>query len=81
MGGKYESEPEDPEQEETEPSVETPYSWAVMVATFIGQVMIYGISWTVGVYFVIFLDVFQQGKGATSWVGSINTACTYLAGK
>ncbi|XP_064619207.1 monocarboxylate transporter 13-like isoform X2 [Lineus longissimus] len=65
---------------ESELSVETPYSWAVMVATFIGQVMIYGISWTVGVYFVIFLDVFQQGKGATSWVGSINTACTYLAG-
>jgi hypothetical protein len=62
-------------------SIEDAYSWFVMVAALLSHVLMFGICWTVGVYYVIFLEVFQTGKGPTSWIGSINVACLCFTGK
>ncbi|XP_064619208.1 monocarboxylate transporter 14-like [Lineus longissimus] len=61
-------------------SIEDCYSWIVMVAALLSHLLMFGICWTVGVYYVIFLEVFQQGKGPTSWIGSINSACLCFIG-
>ena len=34
-----------------------------------------------GVYYLVFLEVFGQSNGVTSWVGSLNVACLLAAGK
>jgi hypothetical protein len=59
----------------------TSNSVIVLVASFLSHVLQYGIVWTVGVYHVIFLEVFESGNAVTALVGSLNTASYYCAGK
>ncbi|CAH1783888.1 unnamed protein product [Owenia fusiformis] len=56
------------------------YSWLVVLGSLCSNVLMHGISWSVGVFFVLFLGAFQQSKGKTAWTGSINTACMYGIG-
>ncbi|CAH1784867.1 unnamed protein product [Owenia fusiformis] len=56
------------------------YGWLVVLAGFFSHLFTYGISWSVGVFFVVYLDAFQESKGMTAWTGSLNTACMYGIG-
>ncbi|CAH1785204.1 unnamed protein product [Owenia fusiformis] len=57
-----------------------PERYGIVVASCCCHCFVYGISWTVGVFFVMFLDAFQAKKGVTAWAGSLNTACCYAVG-
>lgn len=50
------------------------WGWVVVAASFIAHLLIYGVSWTVGMFNLVFLEEFKANVTATSWIGSINTA-------
>ncbi|CAH1785202.1 unnamed protein product, partial [Owenia fusiformis] len=56
------------------------YAWMIVLFSFSVHIFIYGISWSVGVFFVLFLNAFHTVKGVTAWPGSLNTATMYLVG-
>lgn len=56
------------------------YGWIVVVASFLMQTISGGLAFSVGVYFVEFLETFKEGAGNTAWTGSINTGLLFGAG-
>ncbi|CAH1785203.1 unnamed protein product [Owenia fusiformis] len=56
------------------------YAWMIALFSFSVHIFTYGISWSVGVFFVLFLNAFHTAKGVTAWPGSLNTATMYLVG-
>ena len=60
--------------------VDGPRSWIVAFACMSGLVMVMGIGYTSGVYFVIFVQEFKEGSGKTSTIASINYGALCLIG-
>ncbi len=44
------------------------YSWLVCAAMFFCNMVTLGFSYSIGVYYVVFLDVFGHSSGVTAWV-------------
>ena len=58
------------------------YYPAVVVATaFIAHFLTSGMAFSVGVYYVTFLEVFGGGSGLTAWIGSLNFGSLCAAGE
>lgn len=57
------------------------YGWVIVFAFFLVEVLVDGIRFSFGVYFVEFLEEFKRGKGDTAWVGSLMVSTYNLAGK
>ena len=57
------------------------YGWVIVFCSFMLQAISGGIAFSVGIYFVEFLDTFGRGTGATAWIGSINSGLLFGAGK
>ncbi|XP_057703301.1 monocarboxylate transporter 9-like isoform X1 [Corythoichthys intestinalis] len=47
------------------------WGWAIVVASFLAQLLAYGSPQSVGVLYPEWLHTFQEGKGMTAWVGSL----------
>ncbi|XP_061915105.1 monocarboxylate transporter 9b [Entelurus aequoreus] len=47
------------------------WGWAIVVASFLAQLLAYGSPQSVGVLYPEWLHAFQEGKGITAWVGSL----------
>ena len=50
------------------------------VVTFIAHFLTCGVSYSIGVYYVTFLDVFNESNGVTSWIASLNTGTLCASG-
>ena len=48
------------------------WSWIVCAAAFITHTLTIGFSYAIGVYYVEFLSVFNESKGTTAWISSLN---------
>ncbi|XP_043229784.1 monocarboxylate transporter 13-like [Amphibalanus amphitrite] len=70
----------DAEAHQTSPKPDGGYGWLIVFASFLAHVTIYGVSWSVGVFNIIFLEEFQQSKSTTAWVGSSLNALMYTSG-
>ena len=57
------------------------YGWVIVTSSFLLQAIGGGVSFSFGVFFVELLPEFDQGKGATAWIGSINTGLLFGAGR
>jgi hypothetical protein len=57
------------------------WKWAVVFASFFVQFIICGISYSIGIFHVVFLDIFEHDHFDTSWVGSILLYVTALTSK
>ncbi len=57
------------------------YSWAVCAAIFICNALTLGFSYSIGVYYVVFLDVFGHSSGITAWMSSLNFGSAMFIGK
>lgn len=55
------------------------WKWAVVTAAFFSQFIICGITYSVGVFHVIFKDIFYESHFETSWIGSILLYVTALS--
>ncbi|KAM6996956.1 monocarboxylate transporter 9-like [Tautogolabrus adspersus] len=47
------------------------WGWAIVMASFMAQLLAYGSPQSVGVLYPEWLHAFQEGKGMTAWVGSL----------
>ena len=56
------------------------FAWIVLIASFMGHFFQYGIVWTVGYFYVIFLEHFDGSKAAVALIASLNTATYYCIG-
>jgi len=56
-------------------------SWVVVVASFLANAVMYGVSWSAGVFYDVFAQEFDTGSGLTALMTSLNTALMYGAGK
>lgn len=57
------------------------FPWFVVLASFTVRVIVYGITYTSGIVYVIILKNFQTGKAETSWISSIITTVMFATGK
>ncbi|XP_067668858.1 monocarboxylate transporter 12-like [Haliotis asinina] len=53
--------------------------WVVVIAAFFTQFIVCGITYSLGVFHVIFRDIFQKNHFDTSWVGSVLLYVTALS--
>ena len=53
--------------------------WVVVVGAFFTQFIICGITYSVGLFHVIFKDMFYESHFDTSWIGSILLYITALS--
>ena len=56
------------------------WSWLVLVAAFFCNVTFDGIIFSFGIFYVEFLQYFNEGRGLTSWTGSMISAVYGLVG-
>lgn len=57
------------------------WGWVVVLASFIVNVITDGVVNSFGVFLVVFVDVFNTGRGMISWVGCLLPAVTLTAGE
>ena len=57
------------------------YSVVLVCSAFTLNALSCGLSYTFGLYYITFLEVFQEGSTITSWIGSINFAVECGTGK
>lgn len=55
------------------------WRWAVMVAGFFTQFIVCGITYSLGVFHVVFKDIFYTSHFDTSWIGSVLLYVTALS--
>ena len=56
------------------------WGWIIVLASFIIHVIILGIVYSFGIFYVEFLHYFNGGKGETAWVGSMVAGVMYTVG-
>ncbi|KAH7952239.1 hypothetical protein HPB52_020344 [Rhipicephalus sanguineus] len=56
------------------------YGWVIVFASFICFVIVDGIIFSFGIFLREFASTFNESKGSTAWVASIQTGCYLLAG-
>ena len=47
------------------------YGWVVVGASFFVNFVVNGLGFVFGIFFLEFLDYYDEGKEKTSWVGSV----------
>ncbi|XP_055032615.2 monocarboxylate transporter 9b isoform X2 [Misgurnus anguillicaudatus] len=55
------------------------WGWAIVVASFMGQLLAYGSPQSVGVLYPEWLNTFHDSKGMTAWVGSLVSGVGLIA--
>ena len=57
------------------------YGWVIVFASFLNHVIVDGISFTFGVFYMEFLEYFKAGKAKTALVGSLLCGTYLLTGR
>ena len=47
------------------------YGWIILCASFVVNFLVDGVCFSFGIFFLEFLDHYDEGKETTSWVGSV----------
>ncbi len=56
------------------------FAWGLLVALIFIYVVNGGFLLSIGVYFAVFLEEFQESAATTAWLSSLNYGSTYLIG-
>ncbi|XP_064649285.1 monocarboxylate transporter 13-like [Lineus longissimus] len=56
------------------------WGWMVVVAAFVTNFIVVGLSNSSGLYYTEWMDHFQSSSGVTAWIGSMNIGLLCLAG-
>ncbi|OWA54245.1 putative Monocarboxylate transporter 14 [Hypsibius exemplaris] len=59
---------------------DTGKAWLVLVAAFFGQMLIFGVELTFGLYSVAYQEAFHQSESVISWVGAISYGVMFIIG-
>ena len=60
--------------------VDSCWSWVICLVAFINHALTCGFSFSIGVYYVEFLSVFEKNKGTTALLSSINVGVFMATG-
>ena len=60
--------------------LDTGCAWMVLFASFLTHVIVDGAASSFGVFYVLFLELFGESRGLTSWIGSLQISLMYLMG-
>ncbi|XP_055939891.1 monocarboxylate transporter 14-like [Argiope bruennichi] len=81
---KGNNQPVEEEEEEIELLMPEPpdggWGWVVVFCSFMIHVIVDGVTYTFGIFYLEFLRYFGESKGATSWVASIMVGTTFCVG-
>ena len=47
------------------------WGWVVVLASLVTNIIVDGVCFSFGMFYVEFIDVFKEGRGKTAWVGSL----------
>ncbi|XP_013400915.1 monocarboxylate transporter 13-like [Lingula anatina] len=67
-------------EESSELQTDRCIDWLVVLASFLIHFIVDGIIYTFGVFYIALLNEFEESKSATSWVGSIQIAMSWIIG-
>ncbi|XP_053403383.1 monocarboxylate transporter 12-like isoform X2 [Mercenaria mercenaria] len=62
------------------PSRDSGYGWVIVFAFFLMEVLVDGVRFSFGLFFVEFLSEFGKGKADTAWIGGIMIGVYNLSG-
>ena len=62
------------------PNIDQGYAWVIVSTSFFAHIFQYGVVWTVGVFYAVFVEVFVGSKAAIALITSLNTAVYYMTG-
>ena len=57
------------------------WGWVVVMSSFLIHVIADGVAYSFGIFYIEFLHVFGESRGATGWVGSLMVGTTWTSGK
>ena len=57
------------------------WAWIILIAAFFCNVTFDGIIFSFGMFYLEFLEYFKQGRGVTSWIGSVISGVYAIVGK
>uniref|UniRef100_A0A8B9RMN6 Solute carrier family 16 member 9a n=1 Tax=Astyanax mexicanus TaxID=7994 RepID=A0A8B9RMN6_ASTMX len=60
-------------------SLDGGWSWVIVLASFMAQLLAFGSPQSVGVLYPEWLNAFHEGKGTTAWVGSLVSGVALIA--
>lgn len=61
--------------------VDSWWGWMVVLAAAFNRIIIYGVTYSAGVVYVVVLDVFGDESGITSWISTLITAVMFFTCK
>ncbi|XP_003745670.2 monocarboxylate transporter 12-like [Galendromus occidentalis] len=56
------------------------WGWVVVFCSFMVHVLADGVTYTFGIFYIKFVEYFEESKGKTAWVASILVSTTFLCG-
>ena len=57
------------------------WAWIILLTAFFCNVTFDGIIFSFGMFYREFLDYFEQGRGVTSWIGSVISGVYAIVGE
>lgn len=57
------------------------YGWVIVLAAFMNHIIVDGLTYTFGVFFMEFVDYFEESKSKTALVGSLLAGCYLSSGQ
>ncbi|KAG5683471.1 hypothetical protein PVAND_012749 [Polypedilum vanderplanki] len=68
------------DQRSKHPDIDGGWGWWVVFASFAIHIVTDGVTYTLGIFYVEWLDYFNSGKAETSWIASILVGVTLCSG-
>ena len=59
---------------------DTGWAWVIAGACCVGNFLTLGFSYSSGIYYVIFLDAFDEAPSTVSWISSVNLGTLCIIG-
>ena len=57
------------------------WGWMILLASFLFSVIVDGVCFAFGIFYLEFLKDFQETKGKTAWIGSVLNGTYMIMGK
>ena len=57
------------------------WGWVILFASFMSSVIVDGVCFAFGIFYLEFLDYFGESKSKTAWIGSVLNGTYMIMGK
>ena len=57
------------------------WGWVILFASFLSAVIVDGVCFSFGIFYLEFLSYYQENKGKTAWIGSVLNGTYMIMGK